>query len=173
MNTDGIDPDSCQNVLIEDYVYCAGDDAVAVKSGWNWAGRHVNMSSRNITVRNARSGCRGGFTVGSEMSGGVQGVLFEKKLHLDRRERPALRISSELGRGSFVRIAIRNAGIKSFEKIIITEKFVCKFRDGNGAARPWRGGGGSRRGRAALDREFFPIRHAPTPSPAGCSDSPP
>ena len=106
MNTDGIDPDSCQDVLIEDYVYCAGDDAVAVKSGWNWAGRHVNMSSRNITVRNARSGCRGGFTVGSEMSGGVEGVLFENCVSTGES---GLRISSELGRGGFVRdVTFRN-----------------------------------------------------------------
>lgn len=31
-NTDGIDPDSCENVLIEDYYYCAGDDAVSASS---------------------------------------------------------------------------------------------------------------------------------------------
>ena len=106
MNTDGIDPDSCQDVLIEDYVYCAGDDAVAVKSGWNWAGQHVNMSSRNITVRNARSGCRGGFTVGSEMSGGVEDVLFENCVSTGES---GLRISSELGRGGFVRnVTFRN-----------------------------------------------------------------
>eukprot|EP01048_Picozoa_sp_COSAG05_P028478 COSAG05_NODE_8855_length_666_cov_1.663139_1_plen_100_part_00 len=37
-NTDGIDPDSSKNVLIENYVYDAGDDAIAVKSGWNYAG---------------------------------------------------------------------------------------------------------------------------------------
>jgi hypothetical protein len=105
-NTDGIDPDSCQNVLIEDYTYCAGDDAVAVKSGWNWAGQHVNMSSRNITVRNARSGCRGGFTIGSEMSGGVADVLFEDCVSTGES---GIRISSELGRGGFVRnVTFRN-----------------------------------------------------------------
>ena len=99
-NTDGIDPDSCQNVVIEDYDYCAGDDAVAVKSGWNWAGQHVNMSSRNITVRRARSGCRGGFTIGSEMSGGVSDVVFEDCISTGES---GIRISSELGRGGFVR----------------------------------------------------------------------
>jgi hypothetical protein len=81
-------------VLVEEYTYCAGDDAVAVKSGWNWAGQHVNISSRNITVRNARSGCRGGFTIGSEMSGGVTDVLFEDCASTGES---GIRISSELG----------------------------------------------------------------------------
>ena len=105
-NTDGIDPDSCQDVLIEDYSYCAGDDAVAVKSGWNWAGQHFNMPSRNITVRRARSGCRGGFTIGSEMSGGVEDVVFEDCVSTGES---GIRISSELGRGGYVRnVAFRN-----------------------------------------------------------------
>ena len=70
-NTDGIDPDSCSDVLVENYVYCGGDDAIAIKSGWNYAGIEFAMPSRNIFVRNATSGCRGGFTIGSEMSGGA------------------------------------------------------------------------------------------------------
>jgi polygalacturonase len=105
-NTDGIDPDSCEHVLIEDYTYCAGDDAVAIKSGWNWAGIEYNRPSRNITVRRATSGCRGGFTIGSEMSGGVQDVLFENCVSTGES---GIRISSELGRGGYVKdVVFRN-----------------------------------------------------------------
>lgn len=80
-NTDGVDVDSTKHVLIEDSYFQTGDDAVVVKSGWDCYGRQVNVSSENITVRRivARLTQRcgsGGFAVGSEMSGGVQGVEF-------------------------------------------------------------------------------------------------
>ena len=105
-NTDGIDPDSCSNVLIEDYYYCAGDDAIAVKSGWNYAGIEYGRPSVNITARRCYSGCRGGFTIGSEMSGGVQNVTFEDSVSTGES---GIRISSELGRGGYVRdVVFRN-----------------------------------------------------------------
>jgi hypothetical protein len=34
----------------------------AVKSGWNYAGYHMNMSSENILARNCSSNGRGGYT---------------------------------------------------------------------------------------------------------------
>jgi len=118
-NTDGIDPDSCQDVLIEDYTYCAGDDAVAIKSGWNWAGQQFNMPSRNITVRRASSGCRGGYTIGSEMSGGVEDVVFEDSISTGYS---GIRISSELGRGGYVR-NVRFSNISfSWEKLLHDHK---------------------------------------------------
>lgn len=113
-NTDGIDPDSCQNVLIEDYYYCAGDDAIAIKSGWNWAGIHFGMPSRNITVRRCYSGCRGGFTIGSEMSGGIENIRFVDCVSTGES---GIRISSELGRGGYVRnVLFKNISF-SWEKI--------------------------------------------------------
>ena len=99
-NTDGIDPDSCDNVLIENYYYCAGDDAIAVKSGWNWAGIQFGMPSKNIVARNVTSACRGGFTIGSEMSGGVENVTFKDSVSTGQS---GIRISSELGRGGYVK----------------------------------------------------------------------
>ena len=51
-NTDGIDPDSTSNVLIEDCYIRTGDDAIAIKSGWDEFGYGYNVSSSNITIRN-------------------------------------------------------------------------------------------------------------------------
>ena len=77
-NTDGCDPESCTDVLIEDCLFNTGDDCVAIKSGRNADGRRVNVPSQNIIVRNChmKSG-HGGVTVGSEISGGVRGVFAE------------------------------------------------------------------------------------------------
>jgi polygalacturonase len=75
-NTDGCDPESCTDVLIEDCYFATGDDCIAIKAGRNDDGRRVAAPSQNIIIR----GCRmedghGGITVGSEISGGVRNVF--------------------------------------------------------------------------------------------------
>ncbi|KAF6176860.1 hypothetical protein GIB67_026547 [Kingdonia uniflora] len=51
-NTDGIDPDSCENMLIEDCYISVGDDGIAIKSGWDQYGIAYGQSSTNILIRN-------------------------------------------------------------------------------------------------------------------------
>lgn len=75
LNDDGIDPDSCEDVLIENCTIRTHDDAISVKAGrdqdaWN------RMGSKNIMIRNNRleSGVNA-FCIGSEMSGGVSEVF--------------------------------------------------------------------------------------------------
>jgi hypothetical protein len=102
----GIDPNSCENVLIEHYHYCGGDDAIAIKSGWNIAGMLYAKTSKNITVRRSSSGCRGGWTVGSEAMGGVEDVVFED---LTSTSESGIRISAEQMRGGYFKnIVFRN-----------------------------------------------------------------
>ena len=77
-NTDGWDPDSSRNVLIEDSSYTGGDDCVAIKSGWDCFGIDYAKPSKGIHIRNIT--CHGrfaGIAIGSEMSGGVDDVLVE------------------------------------------------------------------------------------------------
>ena len=79
-NTDGVDPDSCRNVLIKDCVFRAGDDGVAIKSGLDAAGRAFGMASENIRIENVTvepdfdNGSTNGVSIGSEMSGDVRNV---------------------------------------------------------------------------------------------------
>jgi polygalacturonase len=51
-NTDGFDPDSSRNVLVEHSSYVGGDDCVAIKSGWDCFGVEYNKPCSNIHIRN-------------------------------------------------------------------------------------------------------------------------
>ncbi|TKY72893.1 polygalacturonase protein [Spatholobus suberectus] len=108
-NTDGIDPDSCEDMLIEDCYISVGDDAIAIKSGWDQYGIAYGRPSRNIVIRNlvVRSNVSAGISIGSEMSGGVSNVLVENILVWESRR--AMRIKTAPGRGGYVRqITYRN-----------------------------------------------------------------
>jgi polygalacturonase len=112
-NTDGCDPDSCRDVLIENCVFNTGDDCIAIKSGRNGDGRRRHTPSENIVIR----GCRmknghGGVTIGSEISGGVRNVFVENchmdSPHLDS----AIRIKSNAMRGGTIEnIFVRNVDV--------------------------------------------------------------
>ena len=78
-NNDGCDPESSQDVLIEDTLFDTGDDCIAIKSGRNADGRRLNVPSERIVVRGCemRKG-HGGVTIGSEVSGSVRQVYAER-----------------------------------------------------------------------------------------------
>uniref|UniRef100_UPI0031D2CFAA glycoside hydrolase family 28 protein n=1 Tax=Flavobacterium sp. TaxID=239 RepID=UPI0031D2CFAA len=74
-NGDGLDVESCKNVVIENSSFDVGDDAICIKSGKDKDGRDRGVPCENIIVKNniVYHG-HGGVTVGSEMSGGVKNL---------------------------------------------------------------------------------------------------
>lgn len=78
-NRDGIDIDSCRDVVVEDSYFASGDDTLCVKSGLDFFGQRYNRPSRDIIFRNITTGGGYGITIGSEISGGVENVTFEGK----------------------------------------------------------------------------------------------
>jgi Tol biopolymer transport system component len=76
-NNDGIDPESSENVLIENVVFNNRDDNIAIKAGRDLEARTLGIPSRNIVVRNCRFRGHNAIAVGSEMSGGVYDVFVE------------------------------------------------------------------------------------------------
>ncbi len=83
-NGDGCDPESCENVLIENCIFNTGDDCIAIKSGRNedgregGKGRYVGIPSKNIIVRDCQMlDGHGGVVIGSEISGGCNNVYVE------------------------------------------------------------------------------------------------
>ena len=100
-NNDGIDPDSCRNVLIEHCVFDTGDDCVVLKSGYNEDGWRVARPTENVVMRwcSSRRG-HGGIVIGSEMSGDVRNV-YVHDCEFDGTDR-AVRIKSRRDRGGVV-----------------------------------------------------------------------
>lgn len=101
-NTDGIDPDSCENVVIENSYISVGDDGIAIKSGWDQYGIKYGKPSTNIVIRNLviRSLVSAGVSIGSEMSGGVSNVTVENTYIWNSRR--GVRIKTAPGRGGYV-----------------------------------------------------------------------
>lgn len=109
-NSDGCDPESCNNVLIENCFFDTGDDCIAIKSGRNNDGRRWAIPSRNIIVRNCRMAAgHGGVVIGSEISGGFSN-LFVEDCEMDSPELlRVIRIKTSECRGGIVEnINVRN-----------------------------------------------------------------
>ncbi len=100
-NGDGLDVDSCENVLVINSSFDVGDDAICIKSGKDEDGRRRAKPCSNLIVDN----CivfhgHGGFVVGSEMSGGVQNISVTDCRFLGTDV--GLRFKSCRGRGGVV-----------------------------------------------------------------------
>ncbi len=70
INTDGIDPDGCRNVIISDCVIRTGDDSIVIKDT-------RNNGCRNIVVSNCvlSSACAA-LKIGTEATGDIRNVTF-------------------------------------------------------------------------------------------------
>jgi len=100
-NGDGIDAESCKNVLIENSVFDVGDDALCMKSGRDAEGRKRGMPIENVIIR----GCtvyaaHGGFVIGSEMSGGARNIYVSNCTFIGTDI--GLRFKTTRGRGGIV-----------------------------------------------------------------------
>ncbi|MEU0808065.1 glycoside hydrolase family 28 protein [Streptomyces sp. NPDC005970] len=78
-NNDGIDPESCRDVVIRRCDIAAGDDCIAIKSGREADGRRVNVPSENIVIEDCVLRHRyGAITLGSDMTGGIRDVYVRR-----------------------------------------------------------------------------------------------
>ncbi len=99
-NTDGTDPESCDDVRFIGIRYSVGDDAIAIKSGKIYMGMKYQTPATNHLVRNClMEYAHGAMVLGSEMAGGVKNITVSQCyfLHTDR----GLRIKTRRGRGKY------------------------------------------------------------------------
>ncbi len=111
-NGDGLDLDSCRRAIVCNCRFDVGDDAMCVKSGKDEYGRTRGRPTEDVViVDNIVYHGHGGFTVGSEMSGGVRNILVERCTFLGTDV--GLRFKTTRGRGGVVeRIWIRDIQMK-------------------------------------------------------------
>lgn len=103
MNNDGIDLDSCENILVEDSVFRNGDDAVVLKSGRDQDGIRVGRPTRRAVIRNCVfAEVLHGLAIGSELSGGIE-QIYAHDITMKKVFREAVSLKSTRGRGGTVR----------------------------------------------------------------------
>jgi len=129
-NGDGIDVESCKNVLILKSTFDVGDDAICIKSGKDEQGRLRARPTENVVVENCKvfQG-HGGFVVGSEMSGGVKNISVRNCQFLGTDV--GLRFKSNRGRGGVVE-NIYISDIYMFN--IVTDSFLFDLYYGGKSA---------------------------------------
>jgi len=127
-NGDGIDVESCKNVLIENSVFDVGDDGLCIKSGRDAEGRKRAMPTENVIIR----GCtvyssHGGFVIGSEMSGGARNIYVSNCTFVGADI--GLRFKTTRGRGGVVEnIFIKDIYMKDIpaEAILFDMYYMAK-----------------------------------------------
>lgn len=130
--TDGIDPESCDNVLIAGVRISVGDDCIAIKSGKIDFARKYRTPSSRITIRNCLMEYgHGGVTLGSENSGGIEDVLVTNCIF--RQTDRGLRIKSQRGRGNLA--VIRDITFRNIRMDDVKSPFVINafYKAGNDA----------------------------------------
>jgi polygalacturonase len=77
---DGIDIDSCKNVLVERCNIDTGDDAISLKSGRGMDGARIGKPTEDVVIRDCKLKGRyfASIGIGSETSGGVRNVQIER-----------------------------------------------------------------------------------------------
>ncbi|MFV0290891.1 MAG: glycoside hydrolase family 28 protein [Mangrovibacterium sp.] len=126
-NSDGCDPESCKNVLIENCIFDTGDDCIALKSGRNSDGRKPNVPVENVLIRNCKMlEGHGGVVLGSEISAGSINIFAENcemsSPDLDR----AVRIKTNSHRGGIIDgVYIRNIEVGQVKDAVV--RINCSY----------------------------------------------
>lgn len=79
LNGDGIDVDSCQDVLIDHCDINAGDDAISLKSGRGTSAMKMERPTENVTIEHCSlvSSTFAAVGIGTELSGGIRNTRLE------------------------------------------------------------------------------------------------
>ncbi|MBD3378594.1 glycoside hydrolase family 28 protein [candidate division KSB1 bacterium] len=125
-NDDGIDPDSCIDVLIENCIVHTYDDGIAVKSGRAREGWPENggRPTENVVIRNNTFlGGHNGVSAGSDMSGGIRNIFVENcSFGVEEPQWAVFNAKSNCDRGGVIeKIYFRNIEVGTCRHLIRME----------------------------------------------------
>ncbi|MBQ9399702.1 MAG: glycoside hydrolase [Bacteroidales bacterium] len=117
-SSDGIDIDSCSDVVIRGSFISVHDDCISIKSGKDAEGRRVGRPSEDILIENCHFGYgHGAVTMGSEVSGDVRRVVA-RDCRVDSDNWAPIRFKSQPPRGGIVEdITFENMEIDNVRNI--------------------------------------------------------
>lgn len=120
-NSDGCDPESCRNVLIEGCYFDTGDDCIALKSGRNQDGRRSGRPVENVVVRDCEmKDGHGGVVIGSEVSGGARNIFAEDCLMDSPNLERAIRVKTNKVRGGTIEnLFFRNITVGEVSEAVV------------------------------------------------------
>lgn len=124
-NTDGIDPFSSSQILIDHVTIDTGDDNVAIKSGQPDS-PGGDEASHDITIRDSIFLHGHGLSIGSEVAGGVYNVLAER-VHF-KGTGTGVRIKSNRDRGNVLKnLVYRDLTMEGVGTPILISEFYPKI----------------------------------------------
>jgi polygalacturonase len=129
-NTDGLNPESSQNIRLVGLDISVGDDCVAIKAGKRDPRGGPDRPTRDVAIRNClMQRGHGAVVMGSEMSQGISDVAISR-CHFIGTDR-GLRIKTRRGRGGIVsNISVRDCRMEDVATPIAVNAFYFCDADG-------------------------------------------
>ncbi len=132
-NTDGFDPESCEDVKLLGSTISVGDDCIAIKSGKYYMGRfHYKRANRLLVQNCLLERGHGSITIGSEIASGVSNVFVNQCIF--RGTDRGVRIKTRRGRGNrsiVANIFVENVEMKGVHMPLTVNMFYFCDPDGH------------------------------------------
>ena len=130
-NTDGLNPESCEDVDICGVAFSVGDDCIAIKAGKRGAGDNAHLAPcTDVTIRHCLMQFgHGAVVLGSEMSGNIRNVTI-RNCFFQKTDR-GLRLKTRRGRGGAVEnVTLENVHMQGVPTPIAVNAFYFCDADG-------------------------------------------
>lgn len=129
-NTDGINPEFCNTVLIQGVKFTLGDDCIALKAGKYDIAKKLAKLTENVKIDNCfMERGHGAVVIGSEMSGGIRNIDISNCYFYDTDR--GVRIKTRRGRGGKIsNIRVNNIFMDAVLNVFVINNYYFCDEDG-------------------------------------------